>query len=495
MLGSWRRPRCATADTLVAATALLALMAGSAHPQTATPAHVFGTVFDSVSMKPLVGAVVRLVRTEDPSIGRTAVSDSGGRFAYDRVASGVWLVSFFHPTLDSLRLEPAIVRLDIVDSNTVVMPLFTPSARSLAIALCGALLPDDVGMLVGDVRRAVDNTPLAGATVEVEWPEWSIVKKRLVTNMIRRRAQADSSGRYALCGTPAGSTVRAVSWIGADTTGAIEVDVPNGGYALKDFAVGTAEYVIVGDDSPARMRRGRATVRGIVSKPDGTPLANAVVRVIGTGSPARTSSIGEFSITNAGAGTQSIEALAIGYQPVRREVRLRDAASVEQSFSLPVRDVALDTVRVFAGRELPYEVRGIERRWRAGQGKFIDGNTVRDRASAHTTDALRGVGGVEIRPDTYGAGQSVMMRSSFGRLCRAIVFVDGMQMDLAGDGAISLDDFVRPDMVAVIEVYARAGAVPVEYMTMQFGGCGVVAVWTKRGVGNVPVFPPKSLRR
>ena len=497
---SLRRMRPVRSVIVLGAAAMVAAAASDAYAQTATRAQVFGSVFDSVGMKPLAGAVVRLVRTEDPSIGRTAISDVGGRFAYDSVASGVWLVSYFHPTLDSLRLEPALVRLEILDSTTVIMPLSTPSARSLATASCGARLPSDVGIVVGDVRRAGDNAPIAGATVEVEWPEWSIVKKRLVTIMMRRRARSDSSGRYALCGAPVGSTLRAVSWIGNDTTGAIEVDVPSDGYALKDFAVGALQYVDVGDDSVAstpafaRMRRGRATVHGVVTKPDGSPLANAVVRVIGTGSPTRTSSIGEFTITDAGAGTQSIEALAIGYQPTRRAVRLSESEALEVSFSQAARNVALDTVRVFAGRELPYEVRGIERRWRAGQGKFIDGKTVRDRASMFTTDALRGMSGVEIRPSRTGFGQDVMMHGSGGRLCRATLFMDGMQMDLVGDGGISIDDYARPEVVAVLEVYSRPGAVPAEYMNM-LSGCGVIAVWTKFGTRNVPVFPPKSLRR
>ena len=474
--------------------------AGAANAQTMAQAQVFGSVFDSISMKPLAGAVVRLVRTEDPSVGRTAISDAGGRFAYDRVESGVWLASFFHPTLDSLRLEPAMVRLNIVDSITVIMPLSTPSARSLAVASCGAQLPLDVGILLGDVRRAVDNAPVVGATVEVEWPEWSIVKKRLVTNVIRRSARSDSSGRYVLCGAPAGSTLRAVSWIGKDTTGAIEVEVPNPGYGLQDFAVGATQYADAGSDSLgsttawASLRRGHATVRGVVTKPDGSPLPNAVVRVVGTGSPARTSDSGEFTITDAGAGTQSIEALAIGFQPTRRAVRLSDAGAIEISLRLLARTVELDTVRVFAGRELPFEVRGIERRWRAGQGKFIDGITVRDRSSTYTTDALRSVGGVEIRPSTSGFGQDVMMHGSSGRLCRATLFMDGMQMGLTGDGGISIDDFARPEAVVVLEVYSRPGAVPAEYLTMR-DGCGVVAVWTKSGTGNVPVRPPKSLRR
>ena len=87
-----------------------------------------------------------------------------------------------------------------------------------------------------------------------------------------------------------------------------------------------------------------------------------------------------------------------------------------------------------------------------------------------------------------------MMHGSSGRLCRATVFLDGMQMGLTDDGGFSIDDVARPEMVVVVEVYSRPGAVPAEYMTFR-NACGVVAVWTKFGTGNVPVFPPKSLRR
>ncbi len=87
--GSLRRMRPVRSVIVVGAAAMVAAAVSDAHAQTATRAQVFGSVFDSVGMKPLAGAVVRLVRTEDPSIGRTAISDVGGRFADDSVASGV----------------------------------------------------------------------------------------------------------------------------------------------------------------------------------------------------------------------------------------------------------------------------------------------------------------------------------------------------------------------------------------------------------------------
>ncbi len=475
-------------------------------------ARVTGSVYDSVALRPLVGATVRIFRADDPSVGRTTTTDGSGHFAYDSVAAGVWLASFLHPTLDSLRIEPAIARLEIMQSGTVRLPLFVPTARALVAATCGSAANSDNGLIVGEVRRANDNSPIYAATVEVEWPEWVLVKKKLATEVMRRTARTDASGRYAICGAPAGSTLRAITWSGADSSGAIEVTVPTAGYTLQDFALAPVVYASIDGDTastgaprsdatsrdapPAdapRMRRGRAVVRGRILSSQGTPLANATVRVIGSGSLVRTTTNGAFRITDAAAGTQTVEARAIGFQPSRAALRLSDGTPTDVSLTLPVRNVSLDTIRVTAGRELPFEVRGIERRWRSGLGHFMDGKTVRDRSSFYTTDALRSLAGVYIRP-SGSWGQDIYMRNLRGEECRAIVFVDGMPMDAAGAGGFTIDDMAQWSIVAAVEVYARASMVPAEYMTMG-RNCGVVAVWTKYATEGVTVLPPKSDRR
>ncbi len=459
-------------------------------------ARVSGTVYDSVALRPLVGATVRIFRASDPSSGRTTTSDKRGQFTYDSVASGVWLASFLHPKLDSLRIEPVIARLEINQSGTVRLPLFIPTARALVAATCGNAATSDDGLLVGEVRGAGDNAAVSGATIAVEWPEWLFVKKKLATEIQRRTTRTDAAGRYAICGVPAGSTLRAFTFSGADSSGAIEVAIPADGYTLQDFALAPVEYVAVSDaptDSAALfMRRGRAVVRGRVVSVNGTPLANATVRVIGSGSLARTTTDGAFTIVDAAAGTQTIEARAIGFQPSRTAMRLRDGAAADIALTLPVRNVSLDTVRVTAGRDLPFEVRGIERRWRSGLGSFMDGKTVRDRSSFYTTDALRSIAGVYIR-SSGSWGQDIYMRNLRGEECRAIVFVDGMPMDAAGAGGFTIDDMAQPAIVAAVEVYARASMVPAEYMTMG-RNCGVVAVWTKYATEGVTVLPPKSGR-
>ncbi len=81
MHGRWVR-------ALVCACGLLASIAGGVRGQSTARAVLVGTVFDSVGMRPLAGAVVRIVRADDPSIGRTTQRDSVGRFAYDTVMGG-----------------------------------------------------------------------------------------------------------------------------------------------------------------------------------------------------------------------------------------------------------------------------------------------------------------------------------------------------------------------------------------------------------------------
>ena len=371
--------------------------------QAAVRAQITGTVYDSVTRRTLSGAMVRIVRATDPSIGRSTTTDALGGFAYDSVPAGVWLASFLHPSLDSLRLEPGVVRIDINESGTITLPLTIPSARTLIALNCRGPIAGDLGVIVGEVHRASDDGAIMGASVEVSWPEWLLQKGRLVTDQRVRTAITDSLGRYALCGAPSGGTLRGLAWKGADTSGALEVATPDAGYSVLDFAIAPVEHVVVKLDAgtnpalTATVRRGRASVRGVITTMDRRPLANALVRVIGSGSQARTAQTGAYVIADAGAGTQTLEARAIGYQPMREAVRLADGAPTTVDLRLPVQRVQLDTVRVVAGRELPVEVRAIERRWRVGVGTIMDGNLVRDRSNLFVTDALRGLSGVTVR--------------------------------------------------------------------------------------------------
>ena len=457
-------------------------------------ARISGVVYDSLARRPLSGAIVRIVKANEPSVGRSATSDLFGHFAYDSVPTGVWLATFLHPVLDSLRLEPGVVRIDIQAPGEVSVPLTLPSAHTLTLLNCRAPLAADVGVLVGAVRRASDDAPLVRATVEVSWPEWVLQKGRMVTDQRVRTAATDSSGRYVLCGAPSGATLRGVAWSGADTSGAVEVATTDAGYTMLDFIVAPAEHIAVKADGASdasvrvSVRRGRAVVSGTITTADRRPLANAAVRVIGIGSQVRTTPAGTYTIRDAGAGTQTVEARAIGYQPVRQMVRLSDADATTVDLRLPVQRVQLDTVRVAAGRSVPVEVRAIERRWKTGVGTVIDAATIRDHSTMFVTDALRGIGGLTIR-QVGGYGQTVMMRNAFGAECPATIILDGSALPPSQAASITIDDVARREDVAAVEIYPRPSMVPAEFLSMTTG-CGVIAIWTKRGTGGVmPVKP------
>ncbi len=463
--------------------------------QPAVRARIVGQVYDSIARAPLSNATVRIVRADNPAIGRTATTDVFGRFRYDSVPGGAWLATFLHPALDSLRLEPGVVRVEINEAGELTLPLSTPSPRTLVVGNCRGPQAADVGLIVGEVRRAADDAPLPGATVEVEWPEWVLQRGRMVTDLRRRVAKVDSLGHYTLCGAPTGSTLRGFAWSGADTSGAIEVVTPDAGYTVLDFEVAPVERIVVRLDSTpgtalsTTVRRGRAVVRGRVTSLDRRPLANAIVRVIGSGSQVRTNAEGNFTIADAGAGTQTIEARAIGYQPTRQAMRLRDQAPTVATLRMPVQRVQLDTVRVQAGRELTPELRAIERRWRTGVGTVMDGNSVRDRANLFITDALRGINGVTVR-QLGGFGQAVMMRSSSGTECAASIILDGQALPPSQAASVSLDEITRREDIAAIEVYPRPSMLPAEFTSL-VSGCGVVAIWTKRATGGVTPSKPK----
>jgi len=226
-----------------------------------------------------------------------------------------------------------------------MMPLARTSGRALCALVCGAKFPDDYGVIIAEVQRADDEAPIAWATVEIEWLEWVLQKRALSTDQTRLIATTDSAGRYKLCGAPAGSTLRSVTWRGADTSVVVEMILPPTGYVIQDFAMGSVEYVAVlpdalaADSTSVRLRRGQTTVRGRVTTVRGATLPNAAVRVPGSGVQEQTSVTGEFVSTNAVAGTQSIEARAIGYQPHRRAARLSRTGVADESLVLATTNV------------------------------------------------------------------------------------------------------------------------------------------------------------
>lgn len=471
------------------------LRAGAQDPATVA-VRLRGTAYDSVAMRPLEGAVVRLVPTSDPSAARVVTAQGGGQFTIADLAAGSWLATMLHSALDSLGVDPPVMRLDVRESGDLSLVLAIPSPRTLVARQCGAS-PEDTGLLYGLVRDAAGDVPLVGAALTAHWPEWVIEKKRrgLRSEVQRRRAVSDSLGRFALCGVPPQSVVRVEVAQGSDTSGVLTVDIPEHGLVRRDLSLGRGEWnttvtvdsVNGGAADTVRVRRGQASARGVVRDINGRAISNAVVRVLGSGELARSQESGAFIVTGAVSGTQTIEARAIGFQPARQMLELRDGVATEVAFTMAPQTVLLDTVRVIAGRAIDPMVADIERRWRSrATGTIMDGDEVRRRSPVFVTDALRAMNGVRVVP-AGGMGQRILMRGFWGE-CSPAVFLDGVPIFHLGS-TMFVDDLVIASDVAAMEVYPRASSVPAAFSGS--GDCGAVVVWTYRRLGGVAPRDPR----
>ena len=138
------------------ACALLAAPAGLLPQERAAGPHisVVGEVYDSTAKRPLVDAVVQLVRTNALQEARSGVTDSRGRFRIDSVIPGEYFASFFHPAVDSLAVQAPVRRVTLGARDPERVELGLPGTERVIAALCPGLPPfDSSAVIVGVSTR------------------------------------------------------------------------------------------------------------------------------------------------------------------------------------------------------------------------------------------------------------------------------------------------------------------------------------------------------
>ncbi len=447
---------------------------------TGATAVVTGTVYDSVANAPLAGADVQLVDLVDRARAYTARTDSLGRFRIDSVRPGHYAAGFFHPALDALGIEPLVRATEIHAGIDNSLALVIPGPVAVMRALCPARGPhDSTGAMAGVVRAADSDAPITGAKVVVSWTELVIDSHGVESQQRRYPVETGDNGEYRICGLPGADTVLASAESRSQHSGVIEVGIPVSAMIRRDFALGDSSTALsLSPDSGASAEvkrqttvlRGAANLSGLVVGPDGKPMSGARIVVWGTGLEATTHSDGRFNLAGLPAGTFSVEARAIGFDPRRVPVDLSStrAASVQISFTKRVQQ--LSRVVIMGKRSSrSNDVEDFLRRSRSGMGHYLLGSDDILKNSYSVTQAMRTMPGVNVVPSGR-FGNVVLLR---GR-CVPAVYIDGME---ASDGYESLDDLVSTQQIAGIEVYAGLGEVPMQYRS---NGCGVVLVWTKR---------------
>jgi len=137
---------------------------------------------------------------------------------------------------------------------------------------------------------------------------------------------------------------------------------------------------------------------------------------------------------------------------------------------------SLDPVTVFGTPSPPslFVREFLDRRRRGGFGRFL---TAEDLERSHPTQvsaALGRVPGLVIAPGPYGNAILGSGKAGVGS-CKALVAVNGTA--LQPDDVV--DQFVGPQDVAGVEVYADPTYAPPQYAGPRTGGCSVVLVWTR----------------
>lgn len=439
---------------------------------------VTGTVTDSVSRRPLAGAMVQI--EAQPSHGvKTTSSDSLGVYRVDSLAPGDYIIGFFHPALDSLGIDLTPKRFTVTKTTgEQQVNLAIPPAERIESQLCRtSTAQDSTGLLLGHLRDAETGMPRQG-TVTVLWMELTIGHGGVKRNRQQIPVKSNELGWFALCGLPTDADLQATAQAGSEESGVIEVHIPAGSFLMRDFLVSKADSEVAQvDDSSAvkgvlplpMLRRGSARVTGVVHNDKGRPIGNADVLVPGTGIDGRTGDSGTFSLGGLPSGTQTVEVRAIGFEPKRVAVDLskEHLTTLDVLLDKPVQ--TLEAVKIYGrGNGAMAE---FQHRLKNGFGHILTPADIAKRNAFQVSDLLRSMPGVRVAP-TRGFGNAILLRGG----CLPTVYVNGMRMD--DDAATEIDALATPSEVTAVEVYNTAGR-PAEFWG---NNCGSVVLW----VGMLP---------
>jgi hypothetical protein len=226
-------------------------------------------------------------------------------------------------------------------------------------------------------------------------------------------------------------------------------------------------------------------VTGVVRNRNGTPLPGATVGAIGTDSRAQTDESGGFTLQDVVAGSHIVEARAIGYPPARLQATIRPGLAQRVDIEMGDSIHVLEPVTVEARYE-PYLARvGFDRRRNTALGHFLDTTDIRRAGAVQFEEVLRMVPGVRLRPNGSSylvelqRGEGQITNPALANYCPPSYFIDGVYFPLPPIETPSLP--VVPEEVLAIEIYSNVVSAPLQYQRLD-SGCGVILVWTKRGV-------------
>jgi hypothetical protein len=209
----------------------------------------------------------------------------------------------------------------------------------------------------------------------------------------------------------------------------------------------------------------RVTLLDAAAVPHGTELAD---------------SLGQFALDVPRAGSWILSVELLGYEPLVTDPIAIDAAEmIVVEITLDVDAIPLEPLVVMTRRSMrtPDIQAFYDRRDRAGQagfGNFVAREDIDRGGATRPTDLVRSMAGVRVVRGLPGRGAGIRMAGG----CVPAIFIDGMRINRMSIHD-SLDDYVTTLDIEGIEVYR--GPVSQLGALHDPSGCGLVAVWTRRG--------------
>ena len=444
----------------------LALAAPAAAQRPAPSAVLRGVVYDSlITSAPLEGAEIWIETTN-----RMARSDAAGRFALMELAPGRYVLTFYHPILDSAGVSVPPVVVDIVagDSNSVA--LATPSPAQAHHLLC----PQDplrrTGSLVGVVHNAADGKLMPSATISAHWTTYDIGEATVRSAQRSVVAKSDGSGHVLLCGLPTDVALVIRGQAEGGSVGMLVVDLAGRAFARTDVELAVAPIT--------------GAVKGVVRNRNGSLVPGATVVALGTDASAQADAFGRFSLEGVTVGSRILEARAVGYMIGRAQTIVRQAAGQQLDIVLGDSVTVLEPVTVEAEYEPYLKHVGFMQRSHTAQGHFLDTAAIARTGAMRFEEVFRMVPGVQLRPNGSGMlvelqrGQGQINSPGLGNYCPPMYFIDGVYYPLPPLQTQSVP--VVPSEILGIEVYSNLFSAPPQYQR-RGSTCGVILIWTKRG--------------
>jgi len=438
---------------------------------------VRGVVFDSVTSKPLAGALVQVASPSSNAAPSTATTDASGQYQIGGLAAGRYVVGFYHDALTALGLDAPSRTVDVGTDAVATVDLAIPSSETIRNLRCGPREPFRQGMLVGFVRDAESRGAVAGARAVVHWRAMALDSANYHVVDEAQHATIEPDGAVLVCGLPVDAPLDLrVTAPGHQPLDGTVVNVPANG-------IGRLDVLLV--DSAATS--GAAIIRGRVVRENGKSVnsGRVVIKSLARDVPIQD---GAFSVGGLPAGSWIAQARVIGVEPQDVLVTAADSGVTDATITVSNAAQILDAVTVVGKPDRNLQILDeVIRRKRIGMGTvFLPGHPAL-KSALFTADVMREARGFQYKSPTQILGRAMPN----GQPCPYVgVYVDGIRQ---ADGFENVELVAPVSQVLAIETWPDILLAPAQYRNTTVslsntGGrtqstqsaCALVLIWTKR---------------